>query len=185
MSGVLAYRDKLPQLGEGVYIAPGAWVIGDVIIGDYSSVWFNAILRGDTHYIRIGSETNIQDNCTFHGTEGEFPTILGDRVTVGHQAILHGCIVEDDCLIGMGAIVMDGARIGKGSFVGAGTLVPPGFVVPPGSVVMGVPATVRRTTNEAEKWLLGRSKEHYLELIEAYSNPDPELAAKRVRGFLG
>lgn len=180
--GVLPFKDKLPKLGENVFIAPGAWVIGDVVIGDRSSIWFNTIVRGDVHYVRIGSETNIQDNCTLHVTEGKFPLEMGDRITVGHRAIVHGCVVDDDCLIGMGATILDGAKIGKGSLVGAGSVVTPGFIVPPESLVMGVPATVRRKISEVESQLIRESVLHYLQLSAAYLNPDP---TRKIKGFLG
>jgi gamma-carbonic anhydrase len=185
MRGVLPYKSVFPKVDESVFIAPGAWVIGDVVIGERSSIWFNTIVRGDVHYIRIGSETNIQDNCTLHVTGGTFPMEIGDRVTVGHRAIVHGCVVGDDCLIGMGAVIMDGAKIGKGSLVAAGALVPPGFEVPPGSLVMGAPAIVKREVGEAEREMIRGSVSHYLQLAEDYLNPDGPGDAKKVRGFLG
>jgi len=185
MKGVLPYKSVFPKVDESVFIAPGAWVIGDVVIGERSSIWFNTIVRGDVHYIRIGSETNIQDNCTLHVTGGTFPMEIGDRVTVGHRAIVHGCVVGDDCLIGMGAVIMDGAKIGKGSLVAAGALVPPGFEVPPGSLVMGVPASVKREVEDAEREMIRGSVSHYLQLAADYLNPDGPGDPKKVRGFLG
>lgn len=185
MTGVLPYREIYPKLGEEVFVAPGAWVIGDVVIGDRSSIWFNTVVRGDVHYIRIGSETNVQDNSILHVTEGRFPLEIGNRVTIGHRAIVHGCVVEDDCLIGMGAIILDGARIGRGSLVAAGSLVAPGTDIPPDSLVMGVPATMKKTVGEAERDLIRSSKEHYLQLSIDYLNPLLLNEKKTVKGFLG
>src|SRR5262245_38589218 len=123
---VLAYGGKKPVLGAGVFVAAGAHVIGDLEIGAESSVWFNTVVRADCHWIRIGARTNIQDNSVVHVTAETGPTTVGSDVTIGHNAIIHGCTIEDLCLIGMGAIVMDHAVIGRGSLVAAGALVPPG-----------------------------------------------------------
>src|SRR5579884_2290696 len=139
-----AYRGAVPSVAASAYIDPSAQVIGNVTIGERASVWPNASLRGDVNSISIGDESNIQDNCTLHCDEGPFPLIIGKRVTVGHQAMLHGCTVEDDCLIGIGAIVLNGAVIGRGSIVAAAALVPEGVVIPPNSLAMGMPAKVRR-----------------------------------------
>lgn len=185
MTGLLPYKGVLPQLGEGVYVAPGAWVIGDVVIGNGSSIWFNTLVRGDMHFIRIGAKTNIQDNSTLHVTAEKFPLVIGDRVTVGHRAIVHGCVVEDDCMIGMGAVVMDGASIGAGSLVGAGAVVTPGTVVPPGSLVLGAPARVTRPVNGREHRLIVDAAAHYLDLARDYLAAGSERDARRVRGFLG
>jgi len=182
---ILPYKGILPRLEEGVYIAPGAQVIGDVVIGKRSSIWFNTVVRGDEHYVRIGSETNVQDSCTLHVTAERFPLEIGNRVTIGHRAIVHGCIVEDDCLIGMGAIILDGARIGRGSLIAAGAVITPGFVVPPESMVMGVPGVVKKRVEEAERRLMQASVAHYLQLASDYLPPDPTLDSKKVRGFLG
>ncbi len=185
VSGILSYKGVLPKLGRDVFIAPGAWVIGDVEIGDGTSVWFNTVVRGDVNFIRIGSETNIQDNVTLHVTGKRFPLFIGDRVTVGHQAVVHGCVVEDECLIGMGAIVLDGARIGKGSIVAAGAVVSPGTEVPPGSVVMGVPAEVKKTLTEEEKERIRETAAHYVKLARRYME-DQSLSGERpIKGFLG
>jgi carbonic anhydrase/acetyltransferase-like protein (isoleucine patch superfamily) len=184
MSNVLPYRDIFPKLADDVYLAPGAQVIGDVVIGARSSIWCNTVVRGDLHYVRIGDDTNIQDNCTLHVTAERFPLQIGNRVTVGHRAIVHGCVVEDDCMIGMGAIVMDGAKIGRGSLVAAGALVPPGFEVPPGSVVMGAPARIQKPAGEVERELIRSAAVHYVELAAEYSRPDDFNKAPHVKGFL-
>ncbi len=139
--------DRHPELHESVFVAPGAHVIGGVRMGAQSSVWFNTVLRGDTEWITIGEGTNLQDLSMGHADPGT-PLILGDRVTVGHRCIMHGCVVEDDCLIGMGAVVMNGARIGRGSIVGAGAVVLENTVIPPFSLVVGSPGQVRKTYDE-------------------------------------
>ncbi len=185
MTGLLPYKGIYPQLGENVFIAPGAWLIGDVVVGDGSSVWFNTLIRGDVHSIRIGSHTNIQDNSSLHVTAERFPLVIGNRVTVGHRAIVHGCVVEDDCMIGMGSIVMDGAKIGEGSLVGAGSVVTPGTVVPPGSLVLGMPGKVVRPVSERERDLILSSGAHYRELARDYLAAEWDQDARRIKGFLG
>src|SRR6202142_782279 len=141
---IRAYRGTLPRIAASAYIDPSAQIIGDVVIGERASVWPNVTVRGDVNYIRIGDETNVQDNSCLHVEHETNPLILGNRVTVGHSVTLHGCVIEDECLIGIGAVVLNGARIRGGSIVAAGALVPEGMEVPPGSLVMGVPAKIRR-----------------------------------------
>jgi carbonic anhydrase/acetyltransferase-like protein (isoleucine patch superfamily) len=140
------YRGKLPQIAPSAYVDEAAVVIGDVVIGEDSSVWPCAVIRGDVHWIRIGSGTNIQDGSVLHVMKDLYPLILGDNVTVGHAVTLHGCTIESRCLIGMGSVILNNAKIGAGSIVAAGTLIPEGMVVPPGSLVMGHPGKVRRST---------------------------------------
>jgi len=157
-----------PELVESTaFIAPGAVVIGDVTIGAESTVWFGAVVRGDTEAIRIGRQTNVQDGCVLHADEG-FPCTLGDRVTLGHGAIVHGATVEDDCLIGMRAVVMNGAKIGKGSIVAVGSIVTEGTDIPPNSVVIGQPAKVRRETTERDRERIRHAAEHYVEAAKVY-----------------
>lgn len=165
---IRAYRGKAPQIAPSAYIDPSAQVIGDVTIGERSSVWCNSTLRGDVHYIRIGEESNVQDNCCLHVMTGEYPCILGDRVTVGHSVTLHGCTVEDDCLIGIGAILLNGARIGAGSIVAAGALVTERTEIPPRSVVMGAPAKVRRAAAAADFERIRRHALNYIEYRRLY-----------------
>ena len=136
--------ESTPEFTETTFIAPDASLIGRVRIGAYSSVWFNAVLRGDMAYISIGDETSFQDLSMGHADPG-FPLIIGNRVTVGHHCVMHGCEVEDDCLIGMGAILMNGVKIGRGSIVGAGAVLLEGMEVPPFSMVVGSPAKVHKT----------------------------------------
>lgn len=143
-------RGKSPTLNPNAFAAPTAVVVGDVTVEEEVSLWYGAVVRGDQNPIRIGAHTNIQENSVLHVSDEKSLTI-GAWVTVGHGAILHGCTIEDDCLIGMGAILMDGCVIGRGSIVAAGALVTEGTVVPPGSLVMGAPAKLRRTVTEEEQ----------------------------------
>jgi carbonic anhydrase/acetyltransferase-like protein (isoleucine patch superfamily) len=144
------------------FIALGAIVLGDVHLGAESSVWYNAVLRGDTDRITIGDQTNIQDLTMIHADPG-VPCTVGRRVTVGHRVILHGCTIEDDCLIGMGAIVLNGARVGRGSIIGAGAVLLEGMDVPPGSLVLGLPARVVRPVDETIAGRLEHGWRHYIE----------------------
>lgn len=137
----LRYKDKFPVYSDNIFVAEGAKVIGDVKLSDGVNIWFNAVLRGDENYIVIGENTNVQDNCTIHIGKDN-PTIIGKHVTIGHGAIVHGCTIEDNCLIGMGATILDGAIIGKGSIVGANALVTGNTIIPPNSLVLGSPAKV-------------------------------------------
>lgn len=165
---IRGYAGKRPQLGRGVFLAETAAVIGDVVIGDDSSIWYGTVVRGDVMAIRIGARTSIQDNSVIHVTSEFSGTIVGDDCTVGHNVILHACTVEDFCLIGMGAIVLDGARIGRGSLVGAGALVTPGTDIPPDSLVIGAPAKVKRTINDKERAQIRYGAAHYVELTRRY-----------------
>ena len=165
---IRAYDGKRPQLGRHVFLAETCAVIGDVIIGDESSVWFSTVIRGDVMPIRIGARTNIQDGTVIHVTSGAFGTTIGDDVTVGHAAIIHACTIEDHCLIGMGSTILDGARIGRGSLVGAGALVTPGTDIPPNSLVLGAPAKVKREVNAKEREQIEYGCAHYVELARRY-----------------
>lgn len=159
-----AFEEFRPQLAEDVFVAPGAAVIGDVVVGAGSSVWYNVVIRGDVQPIRIGERTNIQDLSMVHVTSGRFSTQIGDDVTVGHRAILHGCTVENAVLIGMGAIVLDGAVIGAESIVGAGAVVTQGTRIPPRSLALGSPARVVRELRDDEVAGLYKSATGYVEL---------------------
>ena len=152
-----------PRVAATAYIDASAQIVGDVEIGDESSVWLNAVVRGDVNRIRIGARSNLQDGVVVHvNREPSHPTRVGDEVTVGHGAILHGCTVEDRCLIGMGAILLNGCRIGSGSIVAAGTLVTEGAEIPDGSLVMGSPGRVRRQTTGAERAFIAESAANYV-----------------------
>jgi carbonic anhydrase/acetyltransferase-like protein (isoleucine patch superfamily) len=136
---VVEFSGRAPRLGVGVYLAPGARVVGDVRLGERVSIWFNAVLRGDINYVEVGDGSNIQDNCTLH-VDDDFPCVVGRDVVVGHAAVLHGCVVEDRSLIGIGAILLNGARIREGAVVAAGAVVPQGMEIPAGHLAMGVGA---------------------------------------------
>ncbi|MBZ0200464.1 MAG: gamma carbonic anhydrase family protein [Ignavibacteriaceae bacterium] len=144
------YGDLFPKIHPTVFLASGVKIIGDVKIEEYSSIWYNSVVRGDVHYIRIGSYTNIQDCSMLHVTNGKFPLNIGNKVTVGHSVTLHGCTLKDLCLIGMGAVVLDGAIVEECSLVAAGSVIRPGFVVPSGTLVAGVPGKVIRELTEKE-----------------------------------
>jgi carbonic anhydrase/acetyltransferase-like protein (isoleucine patch superfamily) len=159
------FRGVLPQIPTSAYVDVSAQVIGDVHLGEQSSVWCNAVLRGDMFYIRIGDRTNIQDNCVVHTRTGTHPTILQDEVTVGHSVTLHGCYVERGALIGIGSIVLDDARVGSQSLVAAGSLISPGTIIPARSLVMGIPARVKRALTDEEVSGLGAFWKNYVDYI--------------------
>src|SRR5215472_14977432 len=150
MSLIQEYAGQRPRLGERVYLAATAAVIGDVVLGDDVSVWFNSVVRGDCHSIRIGPRTNIQDNCAIHVTQGKYPTVLEEEVTLGHGAIVHGAVVRAGALVGIGATVLDGAEVGSSAFIGAGALVVSRSVVPPRTLWLGAPAREVRALTDAE-----------------------------------
>ena len=151
-------------MDEAAFVAPSAVVIGDVAIGARSSIWYGAVLRGDVESIRIGSETNIQDNTVIHVDSSGFSTVVGDRVTVGHSVVLHGCRIGDNALIGIGSIVLNGAEVGEGAMVGAGSLVTPGTKIPPGMLAHGSPARVNRPLTDEEKRYVQAGVENYIRL---------------------
>ncbi|MCL5006043.1 MAG: gamma carbonic anhydrase family protein [Acidobacteria bacterium] len=164
---ILSYKGVLPRIAESAFVAENADVIGDVEVGDESSVWFQTVLRADVSPIRVGTQSNIQDGSILHGTAG-LPTILGNWVTVGHRVILHACRIEDHCLIGMGAIILNRVHVGEGSIVAAGALVPERTVIPPGSLYAGVPARLQRKLIEADRKFIDSHASHYLEYKDAY-----------------
>jgi carbonic anhydrase/acetyltransferase-like protein (isoleucine patch superfamily) len=151
---LLEYKGKLPKLGERVYIAEGAILVGDVVIGDHSSVWFNSVVRGDVNFIRIGSHTNIQDGSILHVMRDQYPLVLRDHVTIGHGVMLHGCEIESHCLIGMRATILNNAKVGAHSIVGAG--------------VLGLPAKVKRELTDAEVEHIDEYSRRYYQYKETY-----------------
>jgi len=161
------HRGIEPRIAVSAYIDPSAVVIGDVEIGERSSVWSCVAIRGDAALIKIGDETNIQDNTVLHADYG-VPCTLGNRVTVGHSVVLHGCTVEDDALIGIGAIILNSARIGKGAVIAAGALVPEGMEVPPATLAMGAPAKPRRPVTPEEQARFAEAMQHYVEQAAIY-----------------
>lgn len=155
------------RIGDEVFIAENATVLGDVTLGERAAVWFGAVVRGDRDRIVIGADSNIQDNAVVHGSTGH-PTIIGERVSVGHGAIIHGCTISDEVLVGMGAIVMNGVVVGEGSIIGAGAVVTEGKVVPPGSVVLGVPGKVVKTVSPEQREHIRENARVYVNLAGRY-----------------
>jgi carbonic anhydrase/acetyltransferase-like protein (isoleucine patch superfamily) len=162
------YKGVCPAVPESCYVDESAQLIGDVVLGEHASVWMNAVLRGDVHEIRVGAYSNVQDCSVLHGMKEQYGVYLGEYVTVGHAVTLHGCVVEDRCLIGMGCIVLNGARIGAGSILAAGTLIPEMTVVEPGSLWMGSPGKFKRKLEEKDQEMILRYAKNYLGYKETY-----------------
>jgi carbonic anhydrase/acetyltransferase-like protein (isoleucine patch superfamily) len=174
----LRQRFRPELLADGVFVAPGAQIVGDVTIGERSSVWFNTVLRGDVEAIRIGRRTNVQDGCVLHADPG-LPCTLGDGVTLGHGAIVHGAEVGDNVIVGMRAVVLNGARIGRDSIIGAGAVVTERTVVPPGSLVLGMPAKVKRPLTDQEIEHNRLAAEHYVSTARRFAAQSGEAADQR------
>ncbi|AXK33762.1 gamma carbonic anhydrase family protein [Streptomyces armeniacus] len=174
---------RKPEVDPEALVAPTSVVVGEVTLRAGASVWYGAVLRGDCDSVTLGRDSNIQDNCTVHADPG-FPAVVGDRVSVGHNAVLHGCVVEDDVLVGMGSTVLNGARIGAGSLIAAQALVPQGMQVPPGSLVAGVPARVKRELTREEREGIKANAAMYVELARTHRaggldrEPGPEQDAR-------
>ncbi|MEU0855443.1 gamma carbonic anhydrase family protein [Streptomyces griseofuscus] len=166
---IVGFGGKEPRVDAEAFVAPTASVIGDVTLGAGASVWYGAVVRGDVETITVGARANVQDNVTLHADPG-FPVTIGERVSIGHNAVVHGATVEDDCLIGMGATVLNGAVIGAGSLVAAQALVPQGMVVPAGSLVAGVPAKVRRELSPEEQEGVTLNGTLYADLAQAHKD---------------
>jgi carbonic anhydrase/acetyltransferase-like protein (isoleucine patch superfamily) len=164
---IQTYAGRVPRIAASAYIADSADVIGDVEIAENASIWFAAVLRGDIEPIRIGANSNIQDGSVVHTLDGS-PTVVGDWVTVGHRAVLHGCAIENNCLIGMGAILLNDVRVGEGSIIAAGALVAEKTVIPPRSLYLGVPARFKRELKESDQQFIRMHADHYLEYKEVY-----------------
>ena len=171
MAVVKPYKGVFPRVHPSVYLSDNVYVIGDVEIGEDSSVWFGSVVRGDVNYIRIGKRTNIQDNSVVHVTHDTHPTIIGDNVTVGHRVILHGCVLGNNILVGMGAVVMDGVEVEDYVLIGAGALLTPNKKIPSGVLVAGVPAKVVRDLREEEIKLIEESAENYVKYKNEYMKP--------------
>ncbi len=172
---IRTYQGIAPTIDKSVFIEETAVVIGDVVIGEDSSIWFHTVVRGDVHFIRIGSRTNIQDLSLLHVTHDTHPRVIGNDVTVGHHVVLHGCTIKDRVLIGMGSIIMDGAVIGQDCIVGAGALVTERTVVPPKSLILGSPAKVKRSVTVKELAWIRASAEHYVTYARQYLADAPKL----------
>ena len=168
MAMLRSFAGHSPRVPATCYIDPSAQLLGDVTLGEHSSVWLNAVVRGDVHFIRIGGRTNIQDNATLHGQRNLHPVVVGSGVTVGHNAIVHGCTVEDDVLIGMGAILLNGCHIGRESIIAAGCLIPERTVIPPRSLVAGLPGKVRRSLTDEDVATIHMYAGNYLDYTRAY-----------------
>jgi carbonic anhydrase/acetyltransferase-like protein (isoleucine patch superfamily) len=162
------WQGLTPVIPDSCYIDVSAQIIGDVVLGENSSVWMNAVVRGDVHSIRIGANSNVQDCSVLHGMRSRYPVIVGDWVTIGHNATVHGCVVEDACLIGMGATIMNNARIGEGSIVAAGAVIAENAVIPPRSLVAGVPGRTRRELTPEDREMILRYARNYLDYVKIY-----------------
>jgi len=165
---IRSYQGMTPKIAPGCYVDESAQIIGDVTLGENASVWMNAVVRGDVHDIRIGANSNIQDCSVLHGMKQQYGVYVGDWVTVGHSVTLHGCVVEDKCLIGMGVVILNGARIGSGSIIAAGTLIPEKMIVEPGSLWMGSPGKFRRKLDASEQESILRYATNYLGYKDQY-----------------
>ncbi len=162
------FMGKKPRIHKTAYVSETANIIGDVVVGENSSVWNGTVMRGDMHFIRVGKNSSVQDNCILHGTENLYSTTVGDNVSIGHGAIVHGCKVGDNCIIGMGSVILEGAEIGDWCIIGAGAVVPEGTKIPGGSIVMGVPAKVVRQVTDAHKERITKNWQAYVALKDAY-----------------
>ena len=165
---IRSYKGKSPVIPESCFVDDSAQIIGDVVLGEHASVWMNAVLRGDVHSIRVDAHSNIQDCSVLHGMKEQYDVVLGEYVTVGHSVTLHGCRIEDRCLIGMGSIILNGAQIGAGSIIAAGTLIPEKTIVEPGSLWMGSPGKFRRKLTEKDQESIMRYANNYLGYKESY-----------------
>lgn len=161
------FEGQIPKIHRDSFIASSADIIGDVVIGEYSNIWFGTVLRGDMNFLSVGTHTNIQDNSTVHN-DHDFPAIIGDYVTIGHNCIIHGCKISNNTLIGMGSTILNGAEIGEYTIIGAGSLVTQGKKIPGGVLCMGVPAKVVRELTIQEKESIKNSAQHYVELSMKY-----------------
>jgi carbonic anhydrase/acetyltransferase-like protein (isoleucine patch superfamily) len=162
------YQGFTPQIPASCYVDPSAQVIGDVELGPRASIWMNAVVRGDVNSIRIGAASNVQDCAVLHGMRGLYPVIVGEMVTIGHNATVHGCVVEDAVLIGIGAVILNDARIGEGSIIAAGAVIPDHTVIPPRSLVAGVPGKVRRQLGDEDREMILKYARNYLDYVALY-----------------
>jgi carbonic anhydrase/acetyltransferase-like protein (isoleucine patch superfamily) len=162
------YQGHVPTIPASCYIDPSAQILGDVVLGENSSVWMNAVLRGDVHSIRVGSNSNVQDCAVLHGQRNLYRVQVGDWVTIGHNATVHGCVVEDECLIGIGARVLNNCRVGAGSIIASGAVVPEQTIVPPRTLWAGVPARQRRELGDADRKLILEYAQNYLDYVKIY-----------------
>jgi carbonic anhydrase/acetyltransferase-like protein (isoleucine patch superfamily) len=167
---IRSYRGIAPVVPAGCYVDVSAQVIGDVVLGEQASIWMNAVVRGDVNSIRIGAKSNVQDCAVLHGMRNLYPVIVGEMVTIGHNATVHGCVIEDAVLVGMGARILNNARIGEGSIIAAGAVIPEQMVIPPNSLVAGVPGKIRRTLGDEDRKMILKYAQNYLDYTAIYLN---------------
>ena len=165
---IRTYRGVTPLIPASCYVDASAQVIGDVVLGDGASVWMNAVVRGDVNSIRIGAGSNVQDCAVLHGMRHLYPVVVGEMVTIGHNATVHGCVLEDTVLVGIGAVILNNARVGEGSIVAAGAVIPEQTVIPPRSLVAGVPGRVRRELGEKDREMILQYARNYLDYVAIY-----------------
>ncbi|WP_035347546.1 gamma carbonic anhydrase family protein [Edaphobacter aggregans] len=165
---IRSYQGKTPLVRESCYVDPSAQLIGDVELGEHSSVWMNAVLRGDVNAIRLGARSNVQDCAVLHGMRNLYPVIVGEMVTIGHNATVHGCVLEDAVLVGIGAVILNNARVGEGSIIAAGAVIPEQMVIPPNSLVAGVPGKIRKTLGDEDRKMILKYAQNYLDYTEIY-----------------
>ena len=165
---IRAYAGLLPRIPSTCYVDASAQVIGDVVLGEQASIWMNAVVRGDVHSIRIGARSNVQDCAVLHGMRHLYPVHIGEGVSIGHNATVHGCVVEDNCLIGIGAVVLNNARVGEGSIIAAGAVIPEGMVIPPRSLITGIPGKLRRVITAEDFALIEMYARNYVDYTAQY-----------------
>ena len=170
---IRTFQRHTPHIPASCYVDPSAQVIGDVMLGEQASVWMNAVLRGDVHSIRVGARSNVQDCAVLHGMRGLYPVEVGEMVTIGHNATVHGCVLEDEVLVGIGAVILNGAHIGEGSIIAAGAVVPERTMIPPRSLVAGVPGRVKRLLGDADRELILEYARNYLDYTAIYLRENP------------
>ena len=167
---IRSYQGITPVVPRSCYVDASAQVIGDVVLGAQASIWMNAVVRGDVNFIRIGAKSNVQDCAVLHGMRNLYPVIVGEMATIGHNATVHGCVIEDAVLVGIGAVILNNARIGEGSIIAAGTVIPEQMVVPPNSLVAGVPGKIRRTLGNEDRKMILKYAQNYLDYTAVYLN---------------
>ncbi len=165
---IRAYQGTMPVIPASCYVDASAQVIGDVELGEHASIWMNAVVRGDVNSIRIGARSNVQDCAVLHGMRNLYPVVIGELVTIGHNATVHGCVLEDAVLVGIGAVILNDARIGEGSIIAAGAVIPEHTIIPPNSLVAGVPGKIRRTLDEADREMILKYAQNYLDYTRVY-----------------
>jgi len=173
---IRSYQGKTPVVPASCYVDVSAQLIGDVVLGEQASVWMNAVLRGDVHSIRLGARSNVQDCAVLHGMRNLYPVIVGEMVTIGHNATVHGCVLEDAVLVGIGAVILNNARVGEGSIIAAGAVIPEQTVIPPNSLVAGVPGKVKKTLGDEDRKMILKYAQNYLDYTAIYLAEMGEVA---------